>query len=105
MKKFNCITLSMLTLLIALPVSAAEFFSTPSAGTMDFQPLVEQQFEKELMRDRDSQAKDEDLQRKVNTHWFSRRIRNDVKQNSVGSPNAMRFTKDANGNITIEEIR
>lgn len=120
MKKL-LLSLTMLSLLVPNTVLANYLYQTPTAGTMNFYPMMQRQMEKEETLDfvnkpeeykQKREAKDAQLdyeQGKIQSPYF-KPTRMDINANHLKSSpvvqdSNMEFTKDENGQIRIQGIK
>lgn len=120
MKKF-LLSISILSLLAPNAVFANYIYQTPTAGTMNFYPMMQHQMEKEETLDfvnhpeeykQKREAKDAQLdyeQGKVQSPYFQQTRMNinanHLKSSPVVQDTNMEFTKDENGQIRIQGIK
>ena len=120
MKKF-LLSISILSLLAPNAVFANYIYQTPTAGTMNFYPMMQHQMEKEETLDfvnhpeeykQKREAKDAQLdyeQGKVQSPYFQpTRMNinaNHLKSSPVVQDTNMEFTKDENGQIRNQGIK
>lgn len=120
MKKF-LLSLSILSLIAPNVAFANYLYQTPTAGTMNFYPMMQRQMEKEETLDfvnhpeeykQKREAKDTQLdyeQGKIQSPYFKPTRMNINANHLKSSPSIqdtnMEFTKDENGQIRIQGIK